>query len=371
MIRAEAGKCAIVVLALAVGCRYATATGAPAEPKDRPTETTATPDTRAGPDKEVTYPVVTVRALRRSFKQLVLGYGTVLADARSARSVAAATMLEIRSVEVLPGERVKSGQPLLTAAPDPQTYLAARQAASALKLAKADAERLVFGRADGLATTLQVETAQKALADAAAAVEAAQRQQAGAATLVLRAPVDGIVTAVGAGVGDRPAAGAVLVTIAPIAAPRVTLGIEPGEQRLVHVGDRVSVRPVQTNSEASSGKVIMVGAAVDKTSRLVNVTVALDPPHADDFLADMAIEGRIEARQIEAFDLPRSALIKDEEGLAVFELVGGKAHRVPVVLAAEDGARVGVSGALDTNRPVVSVGAYELGEGVAVVERKP
>ena len=125
---------------------------------------------------------------------------------------------------------------------------------------------------------------------------------------------------------------------------------------LAQIGGIIAVSQIYENAA-----MLLPDAEVTPTLRDLANAVALG---ADDLLADMAIEGRIEARQIEAFALPRSALIKDEEGLAVFEIVAGKAHRVAVVLAAEDGARVGVSGALDPNRPVVSVGAYELAEGV-------
>ena len=319
-------------------------------------------------DKAVVYPVVLVRPVSRSFKRVVHGYGTVLADARSARSVSSATMVEIRSVEVLPGERVKQGQPLFSVAPDPLAYLSYQQAATALKLAKAEVDRLKTLHADSLATATQVETAEKAQADAQAGVEAVRRQGASGETDVLRAPVDGIVTAIAAAVGDRPAPGTSIATIAPSLATRVTLGIEPGEQRLVHVGDRVSVHAVQTTGQARAGHVATVSASLDKETHLITVSVALDPAKSDDFLSGLAVEGVIETRAVDAFALPRAALVKDETGTAVFEVVDGKAHRVPVVIENEEGTRVGVSGELDPDRPVVTTGAYELEDGVAVAE---
>ena len=322
-------------------------------------------------EKAVTYPVVLVRPASRSFKQLVHGFGTVLPDARTARSVSSATMVEIRSVEVLPGERVKQGQPLFRVAADPLAYLAYQQAATAARLAKAELDRLKVLHADSLATATQVETAEKALADAQAGVEAARRQGASGETELLRAPVDGIVTVIAAAVGDRPAPGTSIATIAPPLATRVTLGIEPGEQRLVHVGDRVTVRAVQTTGQARTGRVAVVAASLDKETRLVTVSVALDPVTAPDLLSGLAVEGVIETRAIDAFSVPRSAIVKDEEGTAIFEVTDGKAHRVPVVIESEEGVRVGVSGALDPARPVVTIGAYELEDGVAVAEQTP
>ena len=347
----------------------ATATAKPAEDgKSGPAKVSA-----GEQEEAVVYPVVLVRPVSQSVKQVVHGYGAVLADARTARSVSSATMAEIRSVEVLPGERVKQGQPLFRVAPDPLAYLSYQQAATAVKLAKAEVDRLTALHADSLATATQVETAEKAQADAQAGVEAARRQGASGETEVLRAPVDGIVTAIAAAVGDRPAPGTPIATIAPPLATRVTLGIEPGEQRLVHVGDRVTVHAVQGSGLARTGRVASVGASLDKETRLISVSVALDPAAPDELLSGLAVEGVIETRAVSAFALPRTALVKDETGTAVFEVVDGKAHRVPVVIENEnEGAvRVGVSGALDPARPVVTTGAYELEDGVAVTEQKP
>jgi multidrug efflux pump subunit AcrA (membrane-fusion protein) len=188
---------------------------------------------------------------------------------------------------------------------------------------------------------------------------------------VLRAPADGIVTAVGASVGDRPAVGASLAVIAPANGARAVLGVEPGEARLVHAGDRVKLRPAQAGARERSGRVAVVGAAIDKETRLVSVSVALDQAGFEDYLAGVTVEGSIETRAIDAFSVPRSAVIKDDEGAAVFEVAGGKAHRVAVVVEVDEGQRIGVSGALDRTRPIVTTGAYELADGVAVAEQKP
>lgn len=327
--------------------------------------------TVAAADRRAAYPVVTVAPVSRSFRPVVHGYGVLQADVRSARSVTMATVGVIRAVEVLPGQRVSKGQPLFAVEPDPLAYLAYRQAGSAAKLARAEVTRLEAERADQLATASQVETAEKALVDAESALEAARRQGAAGGTEVLRAPVDGIVTAIGAGIGDRPAIGAALATITPANAATVTLGVEPGEARLVHSGDGVQVRVVQRGAHERSGRVTVVGAALDKTTRLVTVSAALDETGFDDASAGSAVEADIQTRAIEAFAVPRAAIVRDADGTAVFEVRGGVAHRVPVVVEIDEGSRVGVSGVLDHARPVVTTGAYELEDGVPVAEQTP
>jgi RND family efflux transporter MFP subunit len=347
------------------------AAAAAAQRSDAAKTGAASPEGEGESGKPSAYPVVTVAPVQRAFKQLVRAYGMIQADARKARSIASPTVGVVRSVEVVQGERVKEGQVLLTLEPDPLAYLAYRQAVSAEKLARAEVARLTVQRADNLATATQVETAEKALADAEAGVEAARRQGAAAGAEVLRAPADGIVTAIGAGVGDRPPVGTVLAAVAPLSAVIVTLGAEPGEARLVHVGDVVRLRLIQGVAASRTGHVKVVGAALDKTTRLITLIVSLDEPGFADYPAGSAVEGEIEARAVEAFSLPRAAIVQDEEGTAVFEVKDGKAHRVPVTIEVDQGQRVGVSGELDPKRPVVTTGAYELEDGVTVTGLKP
>jgi len=312
-----------------------------------------------------------VAPVAHAFHQPVHGYGALQADARTARSVTMATVGVVRAVEVLPGQRVAAGQPLFSVEPDPLAFLAYRQAASAARLARAEVTRLTAERADQLATASQVETAEKAVADADAALEAARRQGAADGAEVLRAPMDGIVATLSAGIGDRPAVGTALATITPASGAAVTLGVEPGEARLVHVGDAVTVRVVQQGTGERRGRVTVVGAALDRTTRLVPVSVALDDKAFGDVPAGSAVEADIATRAIEAFSVPRSAIVQDEGGTAVFEVQGGRAHRVAVVVEVDDGSRVGVSGELAASRRVVTTGAYELEDGAAVAERKP
>jgi len=316
------------------------------------------------------YPVTTINPVKRTIADTVRGFGTVRADARNARSVTSATVVVVSDVLVLPGERVRRGQPLLRVQPDPVAYLAYQQALSAAKLARNEVSRLTAQRADSLATATQLETAEKALVDADAAVDAARRQGAAGTESVIVAPIDGVVTTLGAVAGDRPAIGTPLLTISPLP-DRVSLGIEPGLESKVHVGDHVTVRSVQTDAVPRDGRVAQVGAALDADSRLVIVSVILEPGTAPPYLAGLTVEGVISTRAVDAFSLPRAALVKDDDGISVFEILDGKAHRVRVALAADDGPRVAVTGDLDVNHPVVTTGAYELEDGVEVEERKP
>lgn len=324
----------------------------------------------AGDAVAVTYPVTLSMPIRRAFAQTVLGFGTVRPDARRARSVTNATQGVLSDVLVVPGEQVHRGQALIRLEPDPLALLAYQQALNSEKFARREVARLTAQRADNLATASQVETAEKTLADAAAAVAAARRQGATAALATLSSPIDGVVTMLAATVGDRPAVGTVLATITPLN-DRIPLGIEPGLRPRVRLGDRVTLQAVQGETAPRRGQVVAVSAALDPDSRLVTVWVMLPAPSSEALLAGTAVAGTIDAHPVEAYSVPRAALVKDDEGVSVFTVRGGTAHRIRVAVVADDGPRVGVTGALDEAVPVVTTGAYELEDGVAVEEQKP
>ena len=316
-------------------------------------------------------PVVVTSPVPAEFPLSVPAYGTAVPDAREAKVIASSTSVEVRSIAVLAGERVHRGQELLSVIPDPTVFLAREQAASALRLAQAEVDRLTEQRAAQLATVTQLETAQKSLSDAKAAMAAARSQGADTSVVSLRAPVEGVVTGLNVSVGDRVAAGAPLATLSPLVLDHLTLGIEPAARGSVRTGDRVRLHPAEAPADERTGQVVAVAAAIDRESRLLPVSVKLQPGAGNAWLAGTTLEGTIDGKAAPGFLLPRAALVKDERGLTVFEIVDGHARRVAVQLLAEDGARVGVAGALDGHRPVVAVGAYELDDGVSVQERKP
>lgn len=316
-------------------------------------------------------PVVVTSPVPAEFPRAVAAFGTAVPDAREARVIASSSSVEVRTIAVLVGERVHRGQELLSVIPDPALFLAREQAASALRLAQAEVERLTEQRAAQLATATQLETAQKSLADARAALAAARNQGADASVVSLRAPEDGVVTSITVAVGDRAAAGAPLATLSPVSLVHLTIGIEPAARASVRVGDHVRLHPSEAPDDQRAGVVSAVASAIDRESRLLPVSVKLESAPENPWLAGTAIEGSIEGKPGPGFRLPRSALVKDERGLAVYEVVDGHARRVVVELLSEDGSEVGVAGKLDGQRPIVSLGAYELDDGVAVRERKP
>jgi hypothetical protein len=85
----------------------------------------------------------------------------------------------------------------------------------------------------------------------------------------------------------------------------------------------------------------------------------------------MQVRGTIALDSKESWVVPRSAVLRDEQGSFLFQVRDGHARRVPVTVAIESGNTVAVSGALDSSLKVVVSGNYELQDGMTVRETKP
>lgn len=322
-------------------------------------------------DAQPAVEVSTAMPVRRTFHAKVAAYGQLAADSRSALSLSLPQPGEITATEAIAGQRVKRGDALLKLATDPATRNAYLQAQSALKVARDDLARTVRLQAEKLATNVQLDAARKALADAQATLDA-QAQLGGAQPVVmLRAPSNGVVTALDVQRGQRVAAGAALLRFTPDAALAAQLGIDPGAAADVHVGMPVTVKPVYAvhGVPPLHATVAMVGDAVNPQSHLIDVVATLDANTS--MPAGTALSATIATTPMKAWAVPRDALQSDQRGEFVLQIEHGKARRVDVKVLAPDGSPVGVGGALDAHAPVITLGSYEVSDGDPVRASAP
>lgn len=318
----------------------------------------------AKPQPPVT--VETAMPVRQTFHAKVAAFGQLAADSRHALSLSLPQAGQIVATEVIAGQRVKHGELLLKLETDPTTRSAYLQAQSAVTVARDDLTRTEALHAGKLATNTQVDAARKALADAQAAL-AAQAKLGGATRVAaLKAPADGVVTALNVQRGQRVTAGTVLIQYAPAAALVAQLGVDPGAASDIHSGMPVTIDPVYTARDTPplAGTVAMVGDAINPKTHLVDViaTLAARTPLA----AGTALSATIDTSKFTAWAVPRDALQNDAHGAYVFQIEHGKAKLVNVKVQAPDGSPVGIEGALDPHAPVITLGSYEVSDGDAV-----
>ena len=67
----------------------------------------------------------------------------------------------------------------------------------------------------------------------------------------------------------------------------------------------------------------------------------------------------------------RSAVLRDAQGAYIFQVRQGKSRRVNVKTGLEQNGLIAVQGAFTANEPVVSLGNYELRDGMGVRRSQP
>lgn len=322
-----------------------------------------------------TSPAVTAAWVRtatvrvRAVAQTLPAYGSLVPAAGKRIALAAPRDSRIVAVAVSSGERVRKGQALLTLAPTPQSRAAWVQAKSAAGYARSALARTRRLYAEHLATRDQLAAAEKALEDATAALAAAT-QAGGGGNLTLRAAAKGVVTAVAVSPGERVAANAPLMSLIADGGLQARLGVAPALASELHPGMAVNLAAVFDSAARVSGKIAAVGGMVDPATGLVDVFVPLAPASRG-FFPGGAVQAEITLSVAHALAVPRSALLRDARGAYVFIVKDGIARRVAVRTGNDDGQWIAVRGALKAGDAVVTLGNYELTDGMRVREQAP
>ena len=272
---------------------------------------------------------------------------------------------------VVPGERVKRGTPLATLASDPIARLAYTQAVSAADFARGELRRNqeLFGLQ--LATQSQVDAARKALQDAQANLEAQRKIGGDVGVSEVRAPFEGVVTAVAVAQGDRLQPGATILQLGHTDVLRVRLGVEPADFNRVRVGHPVTLAPVDDPQHTIKAAITEAQGLVDPKTQLVDALAEIDVASSTVLVPGRHVRAVIEVGRLPTWAVPRSAVLTDAAGAYVFQVVSGHAHQVRVTRGEQSQGLYAVSalsGPLDASRPVVVTGNYELKDGMAVRE---
>jgi RND family efflux transporter MFP subunit len=313
--------------------------------------------------------VQTAAVSERNLGETLPAYGSVKTAPQQLRDVVAAHAGEVADIQVLVGQRVHAGDALLTLTAAPENMAAYAQAQSAASFAHSSLERTQNLFKEKLATREQLADAERSANDADANLAAQKALGGDEPRSVLRAPVDGVVSAIPVHKGERVAENTLLLSFEGGADAYAELGVNPEDAAEVHAGMAVMLKPVFGNGATVQASVAQVAGRVDDTSGLVNVSVKL--PAAARLMPGAAVNAQIVLHAAKTLAVPRSALLQDDAGAYVFIVKDKAAHRVNVQAGSDDGEWVGVSGALHAGDRVVTLGNYELQDGMAVREGAP
>ncbi len=322
----------------------------------------------AGGEKTVEAPSVLVQsaAVRlMPVRRTLTAYGTVEYAPEHSRVEDLQGEGVVKEVLVSVGQPVHAGDPLLRLLPTASASMEIGQGRLDLVFAEKTLDRLTELRSRHLATNAEVQSAEETVSKSQAVLAELQKRYLGEKGLLLRAGTDGVVEAVLVREGQIAVPGAPLLRLADGSRLRIRLGVEPEDIQSVRVGQEVRVRPMYPGAKPVTGRIGEIFRQVSPQTRLAEVIVPL--PAVDGFLPGVMVRGEIFSRaDLPVPAVPRSAVLFEGSKGYVFVVAGGVARRRFVEVGQDDGQFVEIVKGLKPAETVVTVGNYELADGMAV-----
>lgn len=307
--------------------------------------------------------------------------GTIAAIPNEDVRVSALVAGRVDAVAVAEGDSVTEGQ--VVARIDARTLQeqqrqarAAKQQASAqLENAQLNLERnqQLFTR--GVAAGKEVEDARMAVAQAEAALE-----QANAAIDALslqieradvRSPIAGQVVKRMVSVGEQVdgTAAAPIVEIANLDRVELAASVPAEQLSLVSIGQSATVSTDAYVDRTFNGTVVAVAPSVDPATNATLVRIRVE--NTDRRLkVGMFAEARVRlAVHPDALVVPASALVRDDQGAAVYVVRGDTATRTTVTTGlAQDGKVEILGGSVAERQVILTSGVHGLGDSVKIAK---
>jgi RND family efflux transporter MFP subunit len=306
--------------------------------------------------------VTVAKAIRGSLPDVLTAYGSAAPSLNGSQTLSVPQAGQVTRLAITPNATVHIGQTLVVFTVDPASLSAYRQAVSALAAAQKQRDTIGQLLTQQLATRDQLTQADKAVSDAAAALDAMRQSGGGEAVRILKAPFDGIVSTVAVAQGDRTQPGAALVTVTKGSEIVATVGIDPATRSTVRAGQSVVLERL-TGGPAVEGRVVRVDSALNPKTRQINVdiTVAVGA-----LLPGEAVQAGIRTGDISGWVVPHRAVVTADGGVHVYQISAGKAVAIPVTVSLAGLEKDVVRGSLDQSRPLIVDGAYQVQDGGAV-----
>ena len=293
---------------------------------------------------------------------LITAYGSAAPALDANMSLSVQQNGRVLAITVTPGETVRAGERLLDFGASPAAVATYQQAVTALSVAKTERAHVAQLLAQQLATRDQLAQADKAVADAEAALNALRREEGDRSTQTLTAPFDGIVASIPVAQGDRVQAGGTLLTLTRLDGLVVTVGIDPSDRNHVRPGQQAHLVPLGPGREFD-GRVLRVDGVLDPKTRLIDADIAVPPGSV---ISGTAYRADITVGRLEGWIVPHDAVLTDNKGAYVFQVAGKTASRVNVTVAGSAGSKDVIQGPIDPRHLLVVEGNYELSDHAMV-----
>jgi RND family efflux transporter MFP subunit len=321
----------------------------------------------AGGDAGPSVQVQAVPLRQQPLEETVTGFGTAATSEESTADISFPHAGQITALTVRVGEKVTRGRELASVTADPATLLGYQKSVAAVDFAKRDLARVKTLLAQHLATNTQVAAAQKIVSDATAELEAQRKLGNDQQVRIATAPFDGFVAKLMVAPGDRLQANTAIMQLARTdRGVRIITGLKPEDAARVAPGMVARVVPVQGgNAQPIEGTVRQVSGSLNATTRLIDTLIDV-AKSADQVLPGTSAAVTVIISRHTGWVVPRNAVLHADKGSYLFQVADGHARRVEVKTGIETDALTEVSGSFDPGLAVVTVGNYELRDGMAV-----
>lgn len=324
---------------------------------------------RGGGEADAVQAVVNVRTVTvamQPFVETVGAIGTVTGRAGHVASLTSPAPARIVRVLVSVGQHVGAGTPLVEL--DQTPFVAAsRTAEAALVAAEKAYERTRRLVTEGISPRKDLDQAAADLEKARGDAANARQQQAYA---VIRAPIGGIVTRVGATLGATADPTLVLVEIADPSALDIMFNVTPRQAGEVRRGAKVTLSAGQSSAgeELGVGTVVDIGGIVDTLSRGVTLR-AQAPTTRRPLRIGETVFGEIVATVLaNAIVIPVEALVPEGEEYKVFVVdAAGTARARVVEVGGKTDKLAQIIKGLAVGERIVTYGAYGIADSAKVV----
>ncbi len=306
--------------------------------------------------------VTTAAAVRGSLPDILTAYGSAAPSLSGSQTLSVQQAGQVTRLNATPNATVHRGQTLVVFTVDPASLSAYRQAVSALAAAQKQRDTTAQLLAQQLATRDQLTQADKAVSDAAAALDALRQIGGGEAVRFLKAPFDGIVSAISVAQGDRTQPGAALVTVANGSEIVATVGVDPSVRASVRAGQSAELNRL-SGGPPVAGHVIRVDSALNPKTRQINVDIAIAE---GGLLPGEALRAGIRIGNVPGWMVPHRAVVTSDNGAHLYQISAGKAVAVPVTVSLTGLQMDVVQGSLNQSRRLIVDGAYQVQDGDAV-----
>ena len=314
--------------------------------------------------------VQVAKVQRKTVTEKVIAYGSVVAQPGKTHSVSIAFETRVRHILVAPGQFVRENDPLVEIELSPAAQVQFQQAKNAAEAAQKELKQTQERFNLKLATNQDLSAAEKTARDAEAQLTALQRAGAGGDNRV-HSDVAGVIAKVNAQDGQIVPPGNPVVEIVAENDIEVKLGVEAEDLSATQEGAPVTIIPLNDPTAPKvEGTIRLVTRRIDPATRLVDVYVTL--PAGTKLFLDGYVRGEIQRTEKNALAVPHSAVLPNESReFEIFTVANNHAIRHTVKIGAENPNEIQViANDLHEGDPVVTLGNYELEDGMAVEIKK-